>query len=166
MVFFTKENTLPLIHVRKETTRLCDVTKANTLVIGVTVVNVSRWHHDRETLPYDLKMAGIPPLTLLLREMRSADSRMATLLEVCDLSISSPPVYRSLWAMYAADSFTRASSVSDNPLANSWLGLKSRAVECRYKEWVIRSKCTEFREADKHSVPMSCGWELITCLWR
>lgn len=62
----------------------------------------------------------IPPLTLLFREMRSADPRMASLLEISsDLSISIPLVNKSLRAMYAAVSLTLASSVPENPVANS-----------------------------------------------
>lgn len=72
---------------------------------------------------YDLKAASIAPLTLLFREMRSADSRMVSFLEICsDLSISRPLVNRSLRAMYAAVSLTLVSSVSESPVANSWLG--------------------------------------------
>lgn len=73
-------------------------------------------------LLYDLKKATcrIPPLTLLFREMRSADSRMVSLLEICsDLSISRPLVNKSLRAMYAAVSLTLASSVFENPVTNS-----------------------------------------------
>lgn len=75
---------------------------------------------------YELKIATwrIPPLTLLFREMRSADSRMASLLEISsDLSISSPLVNKSLRAMYAAVSLTLASSVPEYPVANSSLGV-------------------------------------------
>lgn len=66
---------------------------------------------------------GFPhALTLLFREMRSADSRMASFLEICsDLSISRPLVNKSMRAMYAAESLTLAPSVSENPVANSSL---------------------------------------------
>lgn len=67
-----------------------------------------------------LKSGGSMALTLLFREMRSADSRMASFLEITsDLSISRPLVNKSLRAMDAAVSLTLASSVSDNPVANS-----------------------------------------------
>lgn len=70
-------------------------------------------------------MLEFPQLTLLFREMRSADSRMASLLEISsDLSISSPLVNKSLRAMYAAVSLPLASSVSENPVAKSWLGIR------------------------------------------
>lgn len=75
------------------------------------------WHQD-------------PELTLLLREMRSADSRMDTFLDVCSVrSISNPLVNRFLRAMYPALSFIRASSVSESPLAYSWLRWRSKARE-------------------------------------
>lgn len=72
-------------------------------------------------------------LTRLFREMRSADSRMASFLEITsDLSISRPLVNKSLRAMYAAVSLTLASSVSDNPVANSWLLVSAE----HNQEWV------------------------------
>lgn len=93
---------------------------------GVTISVIRVVVYDVYGFLYELKIATwrIPPLTLLFREMRSADSRMASLLEISsDLSISSPLVNKSLRAMYAAVSLTLASSVPEYPVANSSLGV-------------------------------------------
>lgn len=76
-------------------------------------------------------------LTLLFWEMRSADSRMTSFLEICsDLSISRPLVNISLRAMYAAVSLTLDSCVPESPVANSWLWV-SRVKPCG-RMWGIR----------------------------
>lgn len=62
--------------------------------------------------------------------MRSADSRMVSFLEISsDLSISTPLVNISLRAMCAAVSLTLASSVSENPVANSWLVKQTQGMD-------------------------------------
>lgn len=62
------------------------------------------------------------PLTLLFREMCSAERRMASFLEVSsDLSVSRPLVNTSLRDVYAAERLALDSSASKYPAANSWL---------------------------------------------